>query len=95
MRYMNDWVILSKTQHQLRRVIKKMQQVMDRLKFKLALHKTFIGRMSKGFDFLGYRFSHQGIISLPQKTLSHFKERLSRLYESGASSQRIAQYVRH
>jgi RNA-directed DNA polymerase len=94
-RYMDDWVILTKTRHQLRRVIKKMHQVMDWLKFKLALDKTFIGRISKGFDFLGYRFSHQGIIGLAQKTLSNFKERLSRLYESGASDQRIAQYVRN
>ena len=42
-RYMDDWVILTKTRRQLRRVIKKMHQVMDRLKFKLALDKTFIG----------------------------------------------------
>ena len=94
-RYMDDWVVLTKTRRQLRRVIKKMHQVMDRLKFKLALDKTFIGPIRKGLDFLGYRFSHQGIIGLAQKTLSNFKERLSTLYERGTSSQRIAQYVRN
>ena len=94
-RYMDDWVILTKTRHQLRRVTKKMHQIMNRLKFKLALDKTYIGRIKRGFDFLGYRFSHQGIIGLAQKTITNFKERLSRLYESGASSQRVAQYVRN
>lgn len=67
---------------------------MDRLKFKLARDKTFIGRIARGFDLLGYRFSNQGIIGLAQKTVSNFKERLSTLYERGTSSQRIAQYVR-
>ena len=74
-RYMDDRVILTKTRHQLRCVIKKMQQLMDRLKFKLAFDKTFIGRITRGFDFLGYRFSSQGIIGLAQKTLSNLKER--------------------
>jgi putative transposase len=40
-----------------------MHQVMNRLKFKLALDKTFIGPIRKGFNFLGYRFSHQGHLS--------------------------------
>ena len=93
-RYMDDWVILTKTRRQLRRVVKKMHQIMDRLKFKLARDKTYIGRIKRGFDFLGYRFSHRGLSGLAQKTLTNFKERLSRLYESGASGQRIAQYVR-
>jgi hypothetical protein len=94
-RYMDDWVILTKTRHQLRRVVKEMYPIMTRLKFKLALDKTFIGKISAGFDFLGYRFSHQGIIGLAKKTVTNFTERLSRLYESGAPSQRIAQYVQH
>ena len=78
----------------LRRVVKRMHAILHRLKFKLALDKTTIGKTSNGFDFLGYRFNHQGIIGLAKKTVLNFIERLSGLYESGASSQRIAQYVR-
>lgn len=71
-RYMDDWVILSKTRSSLRRLVKKMHQVMHRLKFKLAIDKTFIGKIARGFDFLGYRFSDQGIIGLAAKTIQNF-----------------------
>jgi len=39
-----------------------MHQIMNWLKFNLALDKTYIGLIKRGFDFLGYRFSHQGMI---------------------------------
>ena len=32
-----------------------MNQVLGRLKLKKAPDKTFIGRIAKGFDWLGYR----------------------------------------
>jgi len=92
-RYMDDWVILTKTRNQLRRAVKKMHRVMKRLKFKLALNKTFIGKISKGFDFLGYRFNHQGLIGLAKKTIQNFNERVAELYEQGADAICIRQYV--
>ncbi len=92
-RYMDDWVILVKTRAQCRRLVKKMHQVMHRLKFKLALDKTFIGPIKKGFDFLGYRFNHRGLIGLAKKTIRNFIERVAELYEQGASDERIRLYV--
>lgn len=70
-----------------------MHQVMHRLKFKLARDKTFIGRIAKGFDFLGYRFGVQGAIGLAEKTIHNFRSRIALLYEQGASIYRIKQYV--
>jgi len=32
----------------------------DFVKYKLAVNKTFIGKVSRGFDFLGGRFDSQG-----------------------------------
>jgi len=93
-RYMDDWVILTKTRNQLRGVVKKMHRVMKKLKFKLALDKTFIGKISKGFDFLGYRFNHQGLVGLAKTTIQNFNERIAKLYEQGADEVRILQYVR-
>jgi hypothetical protein len=93
-RYMDDWVILIKTRQQLRRVVKRMHAIMHRLKFKLAKDKTFIGRISSGFDFLGHRFNHRGLVGLAKKTVLNFIGRVSQLYEQGASSRRIADYVR-
>jgi RNA-directed DNA polymerase len=93
-RYMDDWVIAVKTKTQLRRMVKKMHQVMHRLKFKLAADKTFIGKISRGFDFLGYRIGAQGIIGIAKRSIQKHNERKAKLYEQGASDQRIQAYVR-
>ena len=42
--------------------------------------KTFIGKIERGFDFLGYRFSREGLAVAP-KTVEQFVARLTRLYE--------------
>jgi len=42
--------------------------------------KTFIGRIEKGFDFLGYHFSPEGL-SMAEKTIEKFLARAVRLYE--------------
>ena len=42
--------------------------------------KTFIGRIEKGFDFLGYHFGPEGL-TLAAKTIEQFVERALRLYE--------------
>jgi RNA-directed DNA polymerase len=52
--------------------------------------KTFIGRIERGFDFLGYHFNSAGL-SVAKQTVASFIEKASRLYEqerwtpSGAS----------
>lgn len=92
-RYMDDWVILVKTKSLFRRLVKKMHLVMQGLKFKLARDKTFIGKISKGFDFLGYRFNHQGIVGLAMQTIQRFFSRILVLYEQDASDQRVREYV--
>ena len=49
---------------------------------KLATHpeKKFVGRIERGFDFLGYLFS-RGPLRLAARTVRHFGERVLRLYE--------------
>ena len=42
--------------------------------------KTFIGRIERGFDFLGYHFSPAGL-TVAAKTIANFIEKASRLYE--------------
>ena len=56
--------------------------------------KAFIGRTSRGFDFLGYQFTPSGL-GVAAKTIERFAERLTRLYEQGADAVRIRAYVRH
>jgi RNA-directed DNA polymerase len=91
--YMDDWMVLTKTRHQLRRAVKKIHQLMERLKFKLALNKTYIGKISNGFDFLGFRFNHTGLVGLADRTIQNHHEKLLELYEQNAPDQRVGQYV--
>ncbi len=42
--------------------------------------KTFIGRIEKGFDFLGYHHSPEGL-SVAEKTIEKFLACVVRLYE--------------
>jgi hypothetical protein len=50
--------------------------------FKVLQHpdKTFIGRIERGFDFLGYYFARQPL-RLALRTLQNHATRLHRLYE--------------
>ncbi|MBN3940004.1 reverse transcriptase/maturase family protein [Nostoc sp. NMS9] len=94
-RYMDDWVILSPTRWKLRKAIKAVNEVMADLRVgEKHPDKTFIGRISRGFDFLGYWFSPSGL-GIAQKTVERCVERISRLYEQGASFERIGEYVRN
>ncbi len=95
-RYMNEWVMIFVTTcRQLRRAVKRMHGVISMLQFKLAREKTYIGRIKRRFEYLGYRFTHHGLIGLVRKAIVNFIERLSRLYESDATTIRIMQYVQH
>jgi len=42
--------------------------------------KTFIGRIERGFDFLGYHFSREGL-TVARQTIARFVARVTRLYE--------------
>jgi len=69
-------------------------QTLAELKVRQHPDKTFIGRISRGFDFLGYRFSAAGIVGIATQTVKRCVERMNRLYEQGASPARIGEYVR-
>lgn len=60
-------LILRKTPHQLRCLAKQVYQAINWLKFKLVLDETFIGKIAASFDFLGYHFLKQGLISFAKK----------------------------
>jgi len=93
-RYMDDWVILARTRWALHRVVQQVNTILDNLKLEKHPDKTFIGRIDRGFDFLGYRFVAEGL-RLAAQTKQRFVERATRLYERGAAAGRIGEYVRH
>jgi RNA-directed DNA polymerase len=91
-RFMDDWVAMAPTHWKLRRAIKIVNRTLNELKLGKHPDKTFIGRIARGFDFLGYRFSPRGL-SLALQTIERFKARLARLYEQGADVVALGQYT--
>jgi len=58
-------------------------------------HQTYIGKTNKGFSFLGYFLQPGKRLQGAKKTLNNCAQRISQLYEQGASKQRTAGYVRY
>jgi len=96
-RYMDDILILAKTRWKLKKAIKVLNQTFDELKLEKHPEKTTIGRVEKGFDFLGYHISPEGL-SLAKKTVENFISRATRLYEQQPGeffdSPRLGLYVK-
>lgn len=79
-RYMDDILILSKTRWQNRKAVQQLNQLLHGLGVEKHPDKTFIGRIEKGFDFLGYHFS-TGPLTLAEKTWEKHALQIVRLYE--------------
>jgi len=90
---MDDWVILAPTQWKLRAAIRLVNETLAELHVEQHPDKTLIGRISRGFDFLGYGFTPAGLDAAPQ-TIEKCVERVSQLYEQGADMIHIGAYVR-
>jgi len=89
--YMDDILILATTRWKLKKAIRVLNQTFNELKLEKHPDKTSIGRPERGFDFLGY-FLKPSELSVADKTIERFKQRITRLYEQGADSVRIGQY---
>mgnify|MGYP003325687032 FL=1 len=61
--------------------------MVNQLGLRLAQAKTWVGRTTKGMDFLGYRLSHSGL-SIAQSTGDRMTAKSLQLYEQGASTSR-------
>ncbi|MCP4079096.1 MAG: hypothetical protein GY743_02485, partial [Planctomycetaceae bacterium] len=79
-RYMDDILILSKTRWQNRKAVKRLNQCLNSLKLEKHPDKTFIGKIEKGFDFLGYRFGREPL-KVAEKTWKKHALHIIQLYE--------------
>ena len=84
-RYMDDVLILSKRRWGLRKAIRRLNETFNALGLEQHPDKTFIGRIEKGFDFLGYYFSRAGI-RVAAKTIAKAVEKVHRLCEQKATA---------
>ena len=90
-RFMDDWVIMVKTKHQLRKIIKLTHKILSSLKLKMHPDKTFLGCIKKGFDFLGVHFGDT--LKISKTSLENHRSRLARRYAQGASAACIGRYI--
>ena len=95
---MDDILVLAKTRWKPRRAVRIINQVLNELRLEKSRPKTFIGKVGKGVDFLGYRFE-PGWLTLGQKTVQNFVSRARRLYERergcpAIAEARLGQYTR-
>jgi RNA-directed DNA polymerase len=79
-RYMDDIIVLSPSRWKLRKAIKTVNQHFEQLKLKQHPDKTTIGRITNGFDFLGYQFGQEKI-TVSKRTVQNHIRRLTQLYE--------------
>ena len=94
---MDDWVVLAPTRWKLRAAVKRANQILAELMVEKHPDKTVMGRIEKGFDFLGYHLSPKGL-GVARKTIENFLSRATRLYEQESgeplNSTRLGFYVK-
>ena len=90
-RYMDDWVIMTTSRHRLKRGIRVINQTLHKLKLAQHPDKTWMGKIDRGFTFLGYHHTRAGMMPAAD-TIERFRKRVTQLYEQGASTTRIGAY---
>ena len=51
---MDDLIVLTQTRHQLKKAVRCTHKIVQQLNLTLHPDKTYIGRIKKGFDYLGF-----------------------------------------
>ena len=73
--------------------IRRIVDVLHTFGLRIAQDKTYFGRVSKVFDFLGFHCCPTGM-TVSAAALSRWDQKIARLYEQGASKERVGAYLR-
>jgi RNA-directed DNA polymerase len=92
-RYMDDIIILAKTRWHLRAAIRSLNEAIASVGLCLHQEKRFVGRINKGFDFLGYQVHPSRWLRPSAESLRRLVVRAGRIYEPGADIGRLRQYI--
>ncbi len=87
-RFMDDILVLSPTRWKLRKAVKAVNGMLEALGLEKHPDKTFIGRIEKGFDSLGYHFGPNGLC-VAKTTVENFVACAIRLYEQEPGAVRL------
>jgi len=93
-RYMDDIVILSSGRWPLRKAVSMLQTWLTGQGFQLHPDKTFIGRISKGFDWMGAWLSSAGVAKIAPRAINNHHNVLHRLYEQTRHLPALRQQLR-
>jgi len=100
-RYMDDVIVLAKTRWHLRKAVRTVNQHFNQLKVEQAPDKTFIGKIRRGWDFLGYHFDGKQLTvaaKTVEKHVLHYRQLYEQLRNKKATSDEMAlalgQYVK-
>jgi hypothetical protein len=66
---MDDGVVLARTRWRLRAAVRSVNQTVTALKVRQHTGRTIVGRVSRGFVLLGYRFSSPGLVGVAVQTI--------------------------
>jgi hypothetical protein len=92
-RYADDFLIMARTRHLLRRAIARMHAVLADLRLTVHPEKRFIGRAERGCDFLGFTVHPLRRLEPSVVSIQLMGVRARRLYEQGADEDRLRRYV--
>ena len=70
-----------------------MYQILEDLRLRLLPENTFMGRCEKGFDFLGYHITLEGLTPNPQAQERALDKALRRYAQGGLGS--LQRYLKH
>lgn len=73
-RYMDDFLLLTKTRWHLKKRIKKLSEFFELSGFERHPEKTQTGRIEKGFDWLGIEFLPSGMRISPRSCANHAEQ---------------------
>ena len=82
---MDDILVLAQSRWAIRRAMRTVTHWLNALRLDKHPDKTFIGRIARGFDFLGYHFWPDRL-TVAAKTVQAFQDKVSRLYEQNGGS---------
>ncbi|MGP3004282.1 reverse transcriptase domain-containing protein [Serratia bockelmannii] len=80
-RYMDDFLIFSRTRWHLRKAVKQLNHALASFGFEQHPDKTFIGHVDKGFDWMGFWFTPSGCTAVAPRAFANHARKYLRLYE--------------
>ncbi|NUU39454.1 RNA-directed DNA polymerase [Pseudomonas sp. C2B4] len=94
-RCMDDFLIFAKTRWHLRKAVKQLNQFFNVYGFEEHLDKTFIGKVEKGFDWMGFLFTAEGCAAVAPRALANHALILRRRYERAPLSSGVCRVVEY